>query len=101
MNPPPEFASRFSGKPYDGEIAYVDQQIGKLMKAADQNVLWIVTADHGESLGEHGESTHGVFLYNATLHVPLMFAGRRLQKRIDPIRFHFVMSRLQSLHLRI
>lgn len=79
--PPQEFASRFPGKPYDGEIAYVDQQIGKLIKGVDQNVFWIVTADHGESLGEHGESTHGVFLYNATLHVPLIFAGPDITKQ--------------------
>jgi tetratricopeptide (TPR) repeat protein len=80
-DPPREFASRFPGKPYDGEIAYVDQQIGKLIKGVDQNVLWIITADHGESLGEHGESTHGVFLYNATLHVPLIFAGPNITKQ--------------------
>ena len=86
-DPPQEFASRFQGKPYDGEIAYVDQQIGKLMNAVDQNVLWIVTADHGESLGEHGESTHGVFLYNATLHVPLIFAGPKITRndRIEAV----------------
>jgi tetratricopeptide (TPR) repeat protein len=80
-DPPQEFVSRFPGKPYDGEIAYVDQQIGKLINSADQNVFWIITADHGESLGEHGESTHGVFLYNATLHVPLIFAGPNISKK--------------------
>lgn len=80
-NPPQEFASHFPGKPYDGEIAYVDQQIGKLIKGVDKNVFWIITADHGESLGEHGESTHGVFLYNATLHVPLIFAGPSITKQ--------------------
>jgi tetratricopeptide (TPR) repeat protein len=80
-DPPQEFATRFPGKPYDGEIAYVDQQIGKLIKSVDPNVLWIITADHGESLGEHGESTHGVFLYNGTLHVPLIFAGPNITKQ--------------------
>lgn len=80
-NPPQEFASHFPGKPYDGEIAYVDQQIGKLIKGVDKNAFWIITADHGESLGEHGESTHGVFLYNATLHVPLIFAGPSITKQ--------------------
>jgi len=79
-DPPQEFASRFPGQPYDGEIAYVDLQIGKLIKGVDQNVFWIITADHGESLGEHGESTHGVFLYNATLHVPLILSGPTISK---------------------
>ena len=83
-DPPQEFTSRFPDKPYDGEIAYVDQQIGKLMNVVNQNVLWIVTADHGESLGEHGESTHGVFVYNATLHVPLIFAGPEIEKQDRP-----------------
>src|SRR6185436_8413275 len=44
-------------------------------KALGKDVLWVVLADHGESLGEHGEETHGYFLYEATLHVPLLFAG--------------------------
>lgn len=58
--------------PYDGEIAYVDSQIPRLMKAAGKNAVVLLVADHGESLGDHGESTHGIFLYNATLQVPLI-----------------------------
>lgn len=62
--------------PYDGEIAYVDSQIGRVleaMKAAgtyDPSLI-VLTSDHGESLGEHGESTHSVFVYESTQHVPL------------------------------
>ena len=69
-NPPPGF--RNFENLYDGEIAYVDSQIPRLLNAVGKEAVVILTADHGESLGEHGESTHGIFLYNATLHVPLM-----------------------------
>jgi arylsulfatase A-like enzyme len=62
---------------YDGELAYVDGLIGSLKKALAEAGLWdkaivILTADHGESLGDHGESSHGYFIYESTLHVPLM-----------------------------
>lgn len=103
-DPPQEFASKFSGKPYDGEIAYVDQQIGKLTKSVDPNVFWIITADHGESLGEHGESTHGVFLYNATLHVPLIFAAPNItkQERTEAVSLcDIAPSILQVINLKI
>lgn len=78
--PPKEFADRFPGRPYDGEIAFVDSQIGALLRKLDQKglarrTLMLVTADHGESLGEHGEETHGVFVYDATLRVPWIMAG--------------------------
>ena len=62
--------------PYDAEVAYVDHELGRLLagtRTAVPGRPWtIVTADHGEALGEHGEATHGVFLYEATLHVPLV-----------------------------
>jgi arylsulfatase A-like enzyme/Flp pilus assembly protein TadD len=78
-DPPPAFAERFPGKPYDGEIAASDFGVGTLLSAlpADQQSQTIVvaTADHGEALGEHGESQHGVLLYDSTLHVPLMMRG--------------------------
>ncbi len=66
--------------PYDAEIAYADAAVGRLVAAMDdldlrEKTLIIVTADHGESLGEHGEPTHGVFLYDATLRVPLIICG--------------------------
>ena len=66
--------------PYDGEIAFVDAQLGRLLRrveerAAGEPTLVLVTADHGESLGEHGEDTHGIFLYDSTIRVPLLVAG--------------------------
>lgn len=79
-NPPEPFAERFRSDPYEGEIAYVDEQIGRLRRELEalgrlDQALVVVTADHGESLGEHGEPTHGVFLYQATLHVPLLIVA--------------------------
>jgi arylsulfatase A-like enzyme/Tfp pilus assembly protein PilF len=75
--PPEPFASRYPGRPYDGEIAFVDVQVGRLMaflkeSGAYAHALIVLAADHGEGLGEHGESTHGFFIYNSTLHVPLL-----------------------------
>jgi arylsulfatase A-like enzyme/Flp pilus assembly protein TadD len=77
--PPQPFASRLAN-PYDGEIAFADSQLGRLFGAAEQRsrargLLRVVTADHGEALGEHGEDTHGIFVYQATLRVPLLVAG--------------------------
>ena len=65
--------------PYDGEVAFVDAQLGRLLRGLDEAAggptLVLVTADHGESLGEHGEDTHGIFVYDSTLRVPLILAG--------------------------
>jgi len=89
-NPPEPFRSRFPNAPYNGGIAYVDATVGKLLDyLRDQglydNALIAVAADHGESLGDHGELTHSIFLYDATIHVPLLlrlpgnhFAGQRV-----------------------
>ena len=75
--PPEPFATRYRGRPYDGEIAFVDVQVGRLMaflkdSGAYTHSLMVLAADHGEGLGEHGERTHGFFIYNSTLHVPLL-----------------------------
>jgi arylsulfatase A-like enzyme len=74
---PPPFDGRFS-HPYDDEVAYTDHQLGRLFdgigRHVDGDVWTIVTADHGEALGEHGEATHGVLLYEPTIHVPLVIA---------------------------
>jgi arylsulfatase A-like enzyme len=78
-DPPPAFASRFPGQPYDGEVATADFALSTLLGALPsdrrRDTLVVVTGDHGESLGEHGESEHGILLYDATLHVPLVIAG--------------------------
>ena len=76
--PPEPFASRFAGQPYDGEIAAVDAQLGRLFEAisASGRPSWVVVAgDHGEALGEHGEASHGLFLYRGVLRVPWIIAG--------------------------
>ena len=76
-DPPPPFNTRFANFPYDGEIAYTDSVIGKLLTALRSRGLYdesliVVVADHGEAFGEHGERSHGLFLYDETLHVPLL-----------------------------
>ncbi|MGZ7039279.1 MAG: tetratricopeptide repeat protein, partial [Thermoanaerobaculia bacterium] len=69
--PPPPYPQT-----YDGEIAYVDAQIGRLLASVDRrNTIVAIVGDHGESLGEHGELTHGLLLYEGTLHVPMMIAA--------------------------
>jgi choline-sulfatase len=75
--PPEPFASRFPNQPYLGEIAYTDAQVGRLLdwlrtNDLDRKTVVIVTADHGESLGDHGEATHAYFVYDSTMHVPLI-----------------------------
>jgi len=82
--PPEPFSSQYKGSAYDGEVAYVDSVLGKLMdflrtKGLESGTTIVLTADHGESLGEHGEMTHGYFAYNATLHVPLIIASPGLK----------------------
>jgi arylsulfatase A-like enzyme/thioredoxin-like negative regulator of GroEL len=76
-DPPQPYATRYAKEPYDGELAYVDASIGKLLnqlRAAGQfeKSLIIAMADHGEAFGEHGERSHGIFLYDETIHVPLI-----------------------------
>jgi arylsulfatase A-like enzyme/Flp pilus assembly protein TadD len=75
--PPEPFATRFATRPYDGGIAEVDTQLGRLLADLDRRGLAArtvvaVVGDHGEELGEHGELTHGLLLYEPSLHVPLI-----------------------------
>jgi arylsulfatase A-like enzyme/Tfp pilus assembly protein PilF len=75
--PPAPYSEQYKDRPYDGEIAFADAQVGRLigfLKANGlyQNTLIVLAGDHGESLGEHGEKNHGFFIYNATLHVPII-----------------------------
>lgn len=76
-DPPEPFKTEYKDRPYDGEVAYVDAMLGRLFDFLQQenlyeNTLIIFTGDHGESLGEHGETTHGYFAYNSTLWIPLI-----------------------------
>lgn len=79
-DPPSPFAGKYRGRPYDGEIAYTDQQLGRLFQAVagksrPENTLLAVLSDHGESFSEHGEYAHGVFLYDTTLRIAFLMAG--------------------------
>ena len=76
-HPPEPYAREYAAHPYDGEIAFADEQVGRLVrflkeKGIYQNTIIVLCGDHGEGLGEHGEKTHGFFIYNATMHVPLI-----------------------------
>jgi arylsulfatase A-like enzyme/Flp pilus assembly protein TadD len=78
--PPEPYASRYVGRPYDGEVAWSDELVGRLDAALERlglrgETLLVVTSDHGEGLGEHGESVHGFFVYESTLRVPLLVRG--------------------------
>jgi arylsulfatase A-like enzyme/Tfp pilus assembly protein PilF len=91
-SPPEPFKTRFQRHPYDGEAAFVDQELGRLLAALESekrlaNTVVAVTADHGEGLGEHGEESHTYFIYDSVLHVPMILAGPGLPagKRIAPV----------------
>ncbi|MET0556044.1 MAG: sulfatase-like hydrolase/transferase [Vicinamibacteria bacterium] len=78
--PPEPYASRYADRPYDGEVAYADELVGRLDDALARaglrdDTLLVVTSDHGEGLGEHGEEVHGYFVYETTLRVPLILRG--------------------------
>jgi len=78
--PPGRYAAQYAGRPYDGCVAWSDELVGQLIGALREsgtldNTLVLVTSDHGESLGEHGEDWHGYFVYEATLRVPLIVRG--------------------------
>ena len=86
-DPPRDLKARYAAAPYDGEIAAVDRAVGRLVQAAGADTLIVVAADHGEALGDHGEDTHGVFLYDETLHAPLVVRipgrpGARVSSRV-------------------
>ena len=77
--PPAPFKTRYAKNPYLGEIAAVDEQLGKLVTAFEKGargpIAIVVLGDHGEGLGDHGESQHGNLMYEATMHVPLVLLG--------------------------
>ena len=94
--PPDPYRSDYRAAPYFGEVAYTDELIGRLeaaLGAAGKNdALWVITGDHGEALDDHGEATHGLFVYDATARVPLILwapgrvpAGKREFARLVDI----------------
>ena len=104
---PAEFASRFPATrdgAYDAEIAYTDSQLGRLLAALGaagqlEQTLVVVLADHGEQLGEHREQSHGFFIYDASVQVPLVMAGPGIAARVvsDQVRIVDVMPTVLDL----
>jgi len=79
-DPPPEYLERFPDDPYMAEIVFADAMLGRVIAELEhqrllENTLVVFLSDHGESLGEHGEQTHGIFIYDATIRIPLLLAG--------------------------
>jgi arylsulfatase A-like enzyme len=103
--PPPGFASAFASRPYAGEIAFTDAQLGRLVRELrgrwpGGGTLLVVTSDHGESLGEHGEATHSYSIYDATQLVPLLMSGPgvpRGREVASPVRLVDVAPTLLAL----
>jgi arylsulfatase A-like enzyme/Tfp pilus assembly protein PilF len=78
--PPEPYQTEYAHDRYSGEIAYTDEQIGKLLEKLESlgvrdRTLVVLTADHGEGLGEHGEQTHALLMYDSTLHVPMIYSA--------------------------
>jgi arylsulfatase A-like enzyme len=101
-DPPPPFDAMHD--PYVGEIAFVDQQIGRLLAALDAHGLTgrtivVVAGDHGEARGDHGERDHGVFLYQGVLRVPLIMhaPGIRARRVADVVRLTDIMPTVLDL----
>jgi arylsulfatase A-like enzyme len=81
--PPPPHDTRFAGRPYAGEIAFMDSQIGRLVDLLKRwgrldRTLVVVMSDHGEGLDEHGETTHTLFVYDSTMRVPWILSSPAL-----------------------
>jgi len=89
-SPPEPYKTRYQAEPYDGEIAYTDSAVGRLLtglrtRGLFDGALIAVMADHGEAFGEHGENHHGIFLYDETIHVPLLFKlpGQHSSRKVE------------------
>ncbi|MGQ9618827.1 MAG: sulfatase-like hydrolase/transferase [Candidatus Aminicenantia bacterium] len=107
--PPEPYKSLYRENLYDGEIAYVDSILGDFFdflkkKGLYRKSLIILTADHGEGLGEHGEREHGIFLYNSTISIPLLikfpyesYKGKRIKESVSLIDICPTVSELYSL----
>ncbi len=85
-NPPADFQKKGESL-YDGEVRYADKWVGRLIKSwnnfcGKKDNLVIITSDHGEGLGEHGEKFHGHFLFDTTLHVPLIISGTKISSEV-------------------
>jgi len=110
-DPPEPYRGQYRDHPYDGEIAYADHELGRLIdwlkkKNEYNSSLIVFVSDHGESLGEHGESEHGFFIYSATTRVPLIVkppklnhvAPGRKSALVETIAIAPTMIRMAGLH---
>jgi len=108
--PPEPYRTTFAGRLYDGEIAFADAQLGRVVEwlrssGHEKDTVVAVLSDHGESLGEHGEVTHAVLLYEATLHVPFLIsgpglpAGRMVDARVTTVDVVPTLLRLLGLEI--
>ena len=108
--PPEPYASRFAGRLYDGEVAWSDELVGRLDRALGSlglsgETLLVIASDHGEGLGEHGETLHGFFVYQTTLAVPFILrgpsivAGRRLARAVGLVDLYPTILELAGVAL--
>jgi arylsulfatase A-like enzyme/Tfp pilus assembly protein PilF len=104
--PPEPFASRYEGHPYNGEIAFADSQVARIVSQLRSSGLYdrtvvVVMGDHGESLGDHGEASHGFFIYESVARVPLVirapFSQTAKRRVSDPVRSVDVMPTVLDL----
>lgn len=108
--PPEPYRTQYKAEPYDGEIAYTDSIVGKLLgelrtRGLFDGCLIAIMADHGEAFGEHGEQHHGILLYDETIHVPLLFklprqkSGTKVETRVGLV--DVAPSILRAAHLSV
>ena len=87
--PPEPYRSRYAASPYLGEVAAMDEQIGRVVQAFEKSaaapVAMILVADHGEGLGDHGEALHGSLVYQSTMHVPLVVVAGGLAPGVSDV----------------
>lgn len=98
--PPPAYAALTPGRPYDGELAYVDDQVARVVEAfAGRDTIFALVGDHGESLGEHREVEHGMYTYDATQRVPWILSGAGVKPGVvaEPVSSADVAPTLLSL----
>ena len=110
-DPPEPYRTQYRNHPYDGEIAYADHELGRLITWLKRSQLYDRTAivflsDHGESLGEHGEQEHGFFVYNSTVRIPLIvkppagsgFRPGRVSRPVETTAVPSTLLRLAGVH---
>lgn len=98
--PPDEYWEDWKERPYDGELAYVDDLMGRLTAEFDPSkTLFVIVADHGEGLGDHQELTHGLYVYDSTQHIPFFISGPGVKPEVvnEPVGLADVLPTVLSL----